>query len=217
MKRSFVFILSLFILSGCGRNLKQEFSVVEIVPISDEHRLVGGLKSSICVFPAKTSTGQEQYSKIASHSLARVLKKNNEENKVLSFADFSNEVNKRNLCLEVDKLTSFYKGNNVFKGDDLQVLGKEIGIDYFILPTVIYVLRTKEGRFSAAGFKVVSTQKICLVSGIEIWDKRGYFVFGASSDTTISDERLNENPISIEQAFEFTWQSIIDEINDSKG
>jgi len=208
-----VILMFLLSLSGCNNKLQQEFSVVKTVPISEEYRLKKGLNSSICVFLAKTSTGQEQYSKMASHSLARVLQRDDKNDTILSFADFSNKIKKEDLFSEFNSLSSFYKTSGMLKYQELKIIREKIGVDYFIIPGVLNLSRVEEGRFSAAGVKLLSTQKVCLVVDMEIWDKQGYFVFGASSDITMSDERWEENPISLEEAFEHAWQSIINEIN----
>ena len=48
---------------------------------------------------------------------------------------------------------------------------------------------------------------------MEIWDtKKGNKVFSASSDVTLAIERIKEEPIAMEEAFESAWLGIMKEL-----
>jgi hypothetical protein len=49
--------------------------------------------------------------------------------------------------------------------------------------------------------------------GMEIWDARtGRKVFSATSDVTLASEKIKEEPISMEEAFQKAWYGILKEI-----
>jgi hypothetical protein len=63
------------------------------------------------------------------------------------------------------------------------------------------------------GVKFLQTQIVSGMLGMEIWDARlGRKIFSASSDVTLANERIKEEPISMEQAFESAWLGIMKEL-----
>jgi len=207
--------------------------------VSEQYRLTKRLEGKAYVLLAQTSTGQEQHRNAVSDSLARALEESangsantsfsgfasksskavvsNRNLEVLSFSDLANHSNENGICQKLAEMREFYQENGMFRKTDLESLAKEIGADYLILPCLIDVRRWGAGRFSMFGLKIVNTQVISGVVSMEIWDVRtGHKVFGATSDVTIAGERITEEPISIEEAFEQAWLAIIQELPKSK-
>lgn len=228
-------------LLGCSGALEQEAQTVRISPVSDEYKLGQKLQGTTYILVAETSTGQEQHRYAVSDSLARAMKvggkcEPNVENgvslpflgpdhklqvagicddshEVLSFTDFSNRLNEKSLCHRYAEMKRFYQENGMFRRSDLEVLAKEIGADYLILPCLLDVRRWSTGRFSLGGVKFLHTQIASGMLGMEIWDTRaGRKVFSATSDVTIADERIREEPISMEEAFERAWLGIMSQL-----
>lgn len=224
------------LLMGCTAPLWQQSQTVKTAPISEKYKLTGGLKGRVAVFLAEASTGQEQYKYPASSSLSRVMlqgrqnfgflsfldlgNKSKAENdslsqrnlEVLSFSDLANQLNEKGLSQKYSRMMSFYKRNGIFQRQDLECLAKEIELDYFILPRVLDVRRWGANRFSVLGVKIINTQVVYAVVAMEIWDRDGYNVFGATSDVTIASEKIQEAPISFEKAFETAWSAIIEQL-----
>jgi len=228
-------------LLGCSGSLEQEAQTVRVSPVSDEYRLDQKLQGKTYILVAETSTGQEQHRYAVSDSLARAMKEGGRcapnvegagaipflgpDNKlevaricdasheVLSFTDFSNRLNEKGLCQRYAEMKRFYQENGMFRRSDLEVLAKEIGADYLILPCLLDVRRWSSGRFSLGGVKFLHTQIASGMLGLEIWDTRaGRKVFSATSDVTIADERIRERPISIDEAFERAWLGIMSQL-----
>ena len=110
-------------------------------------------------------------------------------------------------------MRQFYYQNGMFRKSDLVFLAEEIGADYLILPSLIDIDRWSKGRLSVAGVKFLNTQIINTILGIEIWDaKLGRKVFSATSDVTLANERIKEEPIDMEDAFESAWNGIMKEL-----
>jgi len=234
-----VSIVSISLL-GCSGALEQEAQTVRVSPVSEEYKLGQKLEGNTYILLAETSTGQEQHRYAVSDSLARALRTGgkcepnvengafipfigdhklqvtgicDEGHKVLSFTDFSNKLNEKGLCHRYAEMKRFYQENGLFRRSDLDVLVNEIGADYLILPCLLEVRRWSTGRFSIGGVKFLNTQIVSGMVGLEIWDtKAGRKVFSATSDVTIASEKIREEPISMEEAFERAWLGIMSQL-----
>ena len=117
------------------------------------------------------------------------------------------------MTQKYSEIRNFYQRNGMFNQSDLTLLGDEMDANYFVLPRVLDARRWYSSRFSILGLRVINTHVICVVVNMEIWDaKKGYKVFSATSDATVASERIRENPISLEEAFERAWLGIIKEL-----
>jgi hypothetical protein len=232
--------MSLFLM-GCSEALEQESQTVRVAPVSEQYKLDHKLEGKTYILVAETSTGKEQYRYVVSDSLARAMKEggwcapNVEDlgaipflgmdskvevtkicdatHEVLSFTDFANKLNERGLGDKLAEMKKFYEENGMFKKADLQFLAQEIGADYLVLPCLLDIRRWSQGRLSVVGVKFLNTQIVSGMLGLEIWDTRaGRKVFSATSDLTIANERIREEPISMEEAFERAWLGIISQL-----
>jgi len=222
-------------LLGCTGSLEQETRTVRVSPVSEKYKLTERMEGKTYILLAETSTGQEQYRYVVSDSLARVLKENGKgsitfsflnlwgksENEkisskgieVLSFTDLANKLNEKDVCQRHAEMREFYQRNGMFRKSDLEFMAKEIDADYLVLPCLLNVKRWGTGRFSIFGLRILHTQIISGMLGMEIWDtKTGHKVFSAISDVTIANEKIKEEPISLEDAFERAWLGIIKEL-----
>lgn len=215
MKKRLVLIQVMLLLSaGCQNNYLQQQACTTKINYSIKNGFSANKpESRIYVLPAQVNTGYEQYDKVASGSLAKVLDGSGNGFKVLSFFDFANKLNETDMHQEYSEMMDFYQKYGMFKKTDLEKIGRSIGIDYFIIPSMLDIKRWNENRVSAVGVKFINTQKICIVAAMEIWSADGYNVFGLSCDVTIADERIKESPISVEQAFEQAWLAAIKQFN----
>ncbi|MHC4509938.1 MAG: hypothetical protein ACYTAO_13425 [Planctomycetota bacterium] len=137
----------------------------------------------------------------------------NEGLEVLSFTDLTNKLNEKDLCQRHAEMKKFYQENGMFKRSDLEFLSKEIGADYLVLPCLLDIRRWSQGRLSVAGVKFLNTHIVSGMLGMEIWDTRtGRKVFSATSDVTLASEKIKEEPMSMEQAFQRAWFGIIQEL-----
>jgi hypothetical protein len=137
----------------------------------------------------------------------------NRKLEVLSFTDLANKLNEKGLCQNHAEMRKFYEENGMFRKSDLEFLAKEIGADYLILPCLLNINRWSQGRLSVMGVKFLNTQIVSGQLGMEIWNARsGNKVFSASSDVTLANERIKEEPIAMEQAFESAWMGIMKEL-----
>lgn len=137
----------------------------------------------------------------------------NEGLDVLSFTDLTNKLNEKSLCQRYAEMKKFYEENGMFKKSDLEFLSKEIGADYLVLPCLLDIKRWSQGRLSVAGVKFLNTQIVSGMLGLEIWDtKTGRKVFSATSDVTLASEKIKEEPMSMEQAFQRAWYGIIQKL-----
>ena len=227
-------------LLGCSGALEQEAQTIRVSPVSEEYKLDHKLEGDTYILLAETSTGQEQHRYAVSDSLARALRtggkcKPNVENgvfipfvgdhklqvagicdeghKVLSFTDFSNKLNEKGLCHRYAEMKRFYRENGLFRRSDLDVLANEIGADYLILPCLLDIRRWSSGRLSVVGVKFLNTHIVSGMMGLEIWDTRaGRKVFSATSDVTLASEKIKEEPISMEDAFQRAWLGIMSQL-----
>jgi hypothetical protein len=228
--------------AGCSGTLEQRAQTVRLAPVSDEYKLAKRLEGKTYILLAKSSRGKEQYRTKVSDSLARSLKKGyqkdfensksaltfsilgfgnkqdlesipNKRLEVLSFTDLTNILNEKGICQRYAEMREFYQENGMFKKSDLEFLSKEIGADYLVLPCLIDIDRWSQGRLSVAGVKFLNTQIVNGILALEIWDTRaGHKVFGATSDVTLANERIKEEPISMEEAYESAWLGIMKEL-----
>ncbi len=227
----------LSLVGGCGgKHLEQFSQLVSVAPISDEYKLKKRLEGIAYVLPAEANTGQEQhkyntvcdslvsafneYGKDSCASFSRFKKKipgkrepfNNL--KVFSFSDFVNRISEKGLAEEYSQMTDFYEKSGMFRKSELNILGKKLGADYFVLPRLLEIKKWDSGRFSVGGMRIAQTQLASAMLGIEVWDtKTGYKVFSATSDTTIADEKISANPISVVEVFYKGWCRIFDQLN----
>jgi len=228
-------------LSGCGHALEQESQRVRVSPVSDEYKLAHRLEGRVYILLAETSTGQEQHRSTVSDSLARALRENwkelqkekglielpflasenklyqeamsNEGLEVLSFTDLINRLNEKDLCQKHSEMMKFYQENGMFKKSDLQFLANEIGADYIVLPCLLDVKRWSNSRLSVFGTKFLNTHIVSGMLGMEIWDTRsGRKVFSATSDITMASEKIREEPMSMEEAFQKAWFGIMRQV-----
>ncbi len=228
-------------LLGCGHTLEQESQTVRVSPVSEEYKLTHRLEGRIYILLAETSTGQEQHRNTVSDSLARALRENWKElqrekgliglpflgsdNKsyeggvcsdgleVLSFTDLINRLNEKDLCQRHAEMMKFYQENGMFRKSDLQFLATEIGADYLVLPCLLDIKRWSNGRLSVFGTKFLNTQIVSGMLGMEIWDtKSGRKVFSATSDVTMASEKIKEEPMSMEEAFQKAWLGIMQQV-----
>lgn len=226
---------------GCSGALEQESQTVRVSPVSDEYKLTHRLEGRTYILLAETSTGQEQHRSTVSDSLARALRENWKElqedkdhlnlpfldfdNKlytgtvcsdgleVLSFTDLVNKLNEKDLCQKHAEMMRFYEENGMFRKSDLQFLAKEIGADYLVLPCLLDVKRWSQGRLSVFGTKFLNTQIVSGMLAMEIWDtKTGRKVFSATSDITLASEKIREEPMSMEEAFQKAWYGIMQQL-----
>ncbi|MFQ6035270.1 MAG: hypothetical protein ACE5NM_05410 [Sedimentisphaerales bacterium] len=231
-----VLILTIsFSLLGCASPLKQQAQTVRVAPVSEQYKLAERLQGRVYVFLAETSTGQEQHKYAVSDSLARAIKEYSkvptallflkfgdktaeeiafaENLELLSFTELANRLNEKNIAQRYAEMRDFYQRNGMFRKTDIEFLGKETEADYFILPCLLDIRRWGTSRFSIFGLKIINTQIIAVVVSMEIWDARtGHKVFSATSDVTIASERIRENPISIDEAFQSAWFGIIEQL-----
>ena len=228
--------------AGCSGTFEQRAQTVRISPVSDEYKLVERLEGKVYILLAETSTGKEQHRTEVSDSLARSLKKGyqkdyeiskseltfsflglgdkedsenvpNKRLEVLSFTDLANKLNEKGICQRHAEMRKFYEENGMFRKSDLEFLAKEIGADYLILPCLLDINRWSQGRLSVVGIKFLQTQIVSGMLGMEIWDTRtGNKVFSATSDVTLANERIKEEPIAMEEAFESAWIGIMKEL-----
>jgi len=137
----------------------------------------------------------------------------NKELEVLSFTDLANRLNEKGICQQHAEMRKFYEENGMFRKSDLEFMTKEIGADYIVLPCLLDVRRWSTGRLSIASIKLLNTHIVSGMLGMEIWDTRkGTKVFSASSDVTLAIERIKEEPIAMEEAFESAWLGIMKEL-----
>jgi hypothetical protein len=137
----------------------------------------------------------------------------NKRIEVLSFTDLANKLNEKGLCERHAEMRKFYQENSMFRKSDLEFMAKEIGADYLILPNLLSINRWSQGRLSVVGMKFLNTQIVSGILGMEIWDTRtGRKVFSATSDVTLANERIKEEPIAMEEAFESAWIGIMKEL-----
>lgn len=227
---------------GCSGTLEQQTQTVKVSPVSEEYRLTERIEGKTYILLAETSTGKEQYRTEVSDSLARALKKGyvkdyenskssltftfmglgnkpdsenipNERLEVLSFTDLINKLNEKGISQRHAEMRKFYQENGMFRKSDLEFLAKEIGADYLILPNLLSIDRWSQGRLSVVGIKLLNTQIVSGILGLEIWDTRkGHKVFSATSDVTLANERIKEVPIAMEEAFESAWIGIMKEL-----
>ncbi len=227
--------------SGCSGALEQQSQAVRVSPVSDEYKLSQRLEGKTYILLAETSTGQEQHRSTVSDSLARALKENwkeldhekdlidipfldfddesqirpvcSERLEVLSFTDLVNKLNEKDLCQKHAEMMKFYEENGMFRKSDLEFLAKEIGADYLVLPCLLDIKRWSQGRLSVFGTKFLNTQIVSGMLGMEIWDTRtGHKVFSATSDVTMASEKIKEEPMSMEEAFQKAWLGIMKEL-----
>ncbi|MFC1792421.1 hypothetical protein ACFL3Q_02400 [Planctomycetota bacterium] len=228
--------------AGCSGTFEQRAQTVRIAPVSDQYKLAKRLEGKTYILLAQSSRGKEQHRTKVSDSLARALEKgfkkdyknsksgitfsimgigndNEGENirnrrlEVLSFTDLINNLNEKGICQRHAEMRKFYHENGMFRKSDLEFLAKEIGADYLVLPCLIDIQRWQKGRFSVGGVKFLNTQIINGILGMEIWDTRsGNKVFSATSDVTLANERIKEEPITLESAFESAWNGIMKEL-----
>ena len=225
---------------GCSGSLEQEAQTVRVSPVSKEYKLNQKLQGNTYILLAETSTGQEQHRYAVSDSLARAMNNGgrcapnvegvaipflgpdnkieiatvcDESHRVLSFTDFVNRLNEKGLCQQHAEMKRFYQQNGLFRKSDLEVLSREIGADYLVLPSLLEVRRWSTGRLSVGGVKFLHTHIVSGMLGMEIWDtKTGRKVFSATSDVTIASEKIKEEPISMEDAFERAWLGIMSQL-----
>jgi hypothetical protein len=227
---------------GCSGTLEQQAQTVRVSPVSEEYRLAERIEGKTYILLAETSTGQEQHRSEVSDSLARALEKGYEKDyrnsknsltfsflgignkhdaenipnkrlEVLSFTDLVNKLNEKGICQKHAEMRKFYRENGMFRKSDLEFLAKEIGADYLVLPCLLDIKRWSQGRLSVVGMKFLQTQIVSGMLGMEIWDTRsGRKVFSATSDVTLANERIREEPISMEEAFEKAWLGIMKEL-----
>jgi len=132
---------------------------------------------------------------------------------VLSFTDLANRLNEKGICEQHAQMREFYEENGMFRKSDLEFLARETGADYIILPCLLDIQRWSKGRLSVASVKLLNTHIVSGMLGMEIWDTRkGNKVFSASSDVTLANERIKEEPIAMEEAFESAWLGIMKEL-----
>lgn len=228
--------------AGCSGTLEQRALTVRVAPVSDEYKLTKRLEGKTYILLAETSTGKEQHRTEVSDSLARALEKGyqkdfenskseltfsilgfsnehvgqsipNRRLEVLSFTDLANKLNEKGICRQHAEMRKFYEENGMFRKSDLDFLANEIGADYIILPCLLDIQRWSKGRLSVVGVKFLNTQIVSGMLSIEIWDTRtGNKVFSASSDVTLANERIKEEPIAMEEAFESAWIGIMKEL-----
>jgi len=228
--------------AGCSGTFEQRAQTIRISPVSDEYKLSERLEGKTYILLAETSTGKEQHRTEVSDSLARSLKKGYQKNyenskseltfsflgfgnkedmenipnkrlEVLSFTDLANKLNEKGVCQRHADMRKFYQENSMFRKSDLEFMAKEIGADYLVLPCLLNIERWSKGRLSVAGIKFLNTQIVSGMLGMEIWDTRkGHKVFSATSDVTLANERIKEEPIAMEEAFESAWIGIMKEL-----
>jgi hypothetical protein len=132
---------------------------------------------------------------------------------VLSFTDLTNKLNEKDLCQRHADMKKFYQQNGMFRKSDLDFLAAEIGADYLVLPCLLDIQRWSKGRFSVGGVRFLQTHIVSGMLGLEIWDTRtGRKVFSAISDITLASDKVKEEPMSMEKAFERAWVGIISEL-----
>jgi hypothetical protein len=228
--------------AGCSGTLEQRSQTIEISPVSNEYKLVERLEGKTYILLAQTSKGKEQHRSEVSDSLARALEKGyqkdyensksaitfsimgignereaenipNKRLEVLSFTDLANKLNEKDMCQRYAEMITFYRENGMFRKSDLEFLAKEIEADYLVLPCLIGLERWSQGRLSVVGVKFLNTQIVNGILSMEIWNTRtGHKVFSASSDVTLANEKIKEEPISMEAAFESAWFGIMKEL-----
>jgi len=228
-------------LVGCSGALEQESQTVRVSPVSEEYKLTHRLEGRTYILLAETSTGQEQHRSTVSDSLARALKENWKELQeekghidlpfldfddksyagtvrsdgleVLSFTDLVNKLNEKDLCQKHADMMKFYEENGLFRKSDLQFLANEIGADYLVLPCLLDIKRWSQGRLSVFGTKFLNTQIVSGMLSMEIWEtKTGRRVFSATSDITLASEKIKEEPMSMEEAFQKAWFGIMQQL-----
>ena len=229
-------------IAGCSGTLEQRAQTVKISPVSEEYKLVERLEGKTYILLAQTSKGQEQYRADVSDSLARTLKKgyqknyensksmvtfsfmgiSNENNAksipnkrldVLSFTDLANKLNEKGISQKYAEMRKFYNENGMFRRSDLEFLAKGLEADYLVLPCLIDVERWSQGRLSVMGVKFLNTHIINGILAMEIWDARsGCKVFSATTDVTLANEKIKEEPISMDEAFDSAWLGIMKEL-----
>lgn len=225
---------------GCagGRSFEQEIIKTKVAPISEKYILKENLKGVAYVLLSETSTGKEEYRSIASDYLADVMlmkkhEKNQKDNaslflnqktnsyktadfsslEIFSFSDFSNKVNETGKSGDYATMSEFYRRNGMFRKSDLESLGKILDADYFIQPSLLEFSRGSNSRLGVLGLKLINTHTISIIGKMEIWDvKSGYKIFSGISDATFAGERITENPIAVEIAFQKAWEGIIKEL-----
>ena len=137
----------------------------------------------------------------------------NDRLEVLSFTDLTNKLNEKDLCQRHADMRKFYQENGMFRKSDLEFLAQEIEADYLVLPCLLDIKRWSQSRLSVVGVKCLQTQIVSGIMGMEIWDTRtGHKVFSATSDVTLANERIREEPIAMEEAFESAWLGIMKEL-----
>ncbi|MBS3761960.1 MAG: hypothetical protein KGZ25_01530 [Planctomycetes bacterium] len=210
------FLLFLPWLSGCRGFWKQYDIYSTGGPVSDKHA-DETLDGKICVLGARVPTGSEGYQNTASDLLTSVLRKHFAEaedpSRVVSYAQFLNEINRKGLIGEYMELAEIYQITDLYPKALLRIFHEKLGVRYFIKPALLQLAQSSDVRLSVWGLRLIVTKETNAKVSLEIWDARiGAKVWAGAAGCTIAGEKLSQRRIAPQKAIDDAWRELLEKI-----
>lgn len=175
------------------------------------------LEGKVCVLRARVKTGHEGYQNMVSAALAGALYELKGESQndleIIPFSKFVNLVNERGMVEEYLAMSRTYDRGGLMPRDGLRMFRDELGIDYFIKPTLLQLEQRSDKRLSVFSFRLIVTKETTSELSAEIWETRnGRKVWENGCGISMAGESIKETRISPEEVTRRVCRALFQDI-----
>ncbi len=205
-------LLALLLVSGCAGPLKQlAYSVREspenagFAPAILRGKRVGFLTATV-------TTGNEQYRSLTTLSLARAFSKLNSELGIILVPprESLNRINANGLSEEYARMMLSYERTGVLKKETISRIGKAMGVDYVVQPSLVKFSQHRNVRVTFFGVRLVETVESSVRVSMELWDcESGKDFWNGWAVVTVAGEDVRAKYVPFEEVAEIAYGRLL--------
>lgn len=187
---------------------------VQVFPTSRSYAIslaAGQLESGGIVFiTPSTATGREEEKQAIALVFADVMKRLRPGVHVVPLPDALSAVNRANLAEVYKGMYDDYRDTGLFKRSTLAEVGRVTATRYIAQIKLQSFEQGAKERFGIFGFRIVETRYARVRAFLQIWDSRdGTIVWEGMDEVLYSHERVNEEPVTFQQAMGRSAENLI--------
>lgn len=161
---------------------------------------------------ATVTTGNEQYRSLTTLSLARAFTKlNSELGAILVLPrEGLNRININGLSDEYARMMLSYEKTGVLKKETISKIGRAIGVDYVVQPSLVKFSQIRRTRITLFGVRLVETVESSVRVSMELWHcESGRALWNGWAVTTVAGEDIRARYVRFEEVAEIAYSRLL--------
>ena len=170
-------------------------------------------EDGVAILNARVSFGNETIGAPMVRGLAKLLREVLSTESVLHPSELASRINAAGLAPEYGDMLIAYATTGILERTTLVKLEQAVRVRYFGMPVLVSFREGQASRLSVLGVRIGKTASATARFDLQIWDGRtGRVIWEGSSDVTLAQEVVREEPIPLEEIIHAAWESLIREM-----